>query len=384
MQNTLPTPTFPPEGDNPDLVFANLEAMRARGPLHRVTIAGIGEVWLVCDHKMIAGLLTSKGLSRAEPGRPSGIDVAELRRRVPASSLARASEEIADVVQRRANTMVRDALSRSSVDLALEYAFPLAFMVFAELFAIPEGDHAELLDLSKAASPLYTTLGDNADRRAATGALADYFFSLIHRKSRSAGRDFLSRLIVETGSSEATLQEISRIALLLYMAGQGPTANLLSSSMLHCLRHPSFCEQFSQNPEQIARATAELARFDSPVFPGVCRYAVYDMNLAGYEVRKGDRLVFPIAGVGRDPAYVNDPDRLMFARTRAPGLPFGHGPHHCPGRSIAILGVTAGLRGFVSHQRVRVASDAIIPRWSVSPLRALLNLHLVAKTQDSH
>ena len=126
------------------------------------------------------------------------------------------------------------------------------------------------------------------------------------------------------------------MCLLLLAAGHETTANLIGNGTLALLQHPDQLDWLAQHPDLTPQAIEELLRYDSPA-QVASRVARYDLVLGGVRVREGaagDRRAR--CGEPR-PARYPDPDRLDLARTGAPHLAFGNGPHFCVGAGLARL-----------------------------------------------
>jgi cytochrome P450 len=71
---------------------------------------------------------------------------------------------------------------------------------------------------------------------------------------------------------------------------------------------------------------------------GFLRTATVDVNLAGVDVRAGDRVRVMMTSANRDDAVFADPDGFdIFRREGRSHLGFGHGIHFCAGAALARL-----------------------------------------------
>lgn len=110
----------------------------------------------------------------------------------------------------------------------------------------------------------------------------------------------------------------------------------------------------------------EILRMEPPTFAmGAPRQAQEDCSLNGYAIKKGT-LMFPCMGViHRRPEHWDrgdefDPERwLEEPRSHGPEhgyMPFGAGPHSCPGRDIATMMAVYGLASFAQRLRFEFLS----------------------------
>jgi cytochrome P450 len=62
-----------------------------------------------------------------------------------------------------------------------------------------------------------------------------------------------------------------------------------------------------------------------------------DVELAGQQLRRGDKLTYWEMSANRDEAVFDDPFRFDVGRDPNPHVAFGHGKHFCLGASLARL-----------------------------------------------
>jgi len=77
-------------------------------------------------------------------------------------------------------------------------------------------------------------------------------------------------------------------------------------------------------------------RWLSIVSSGSPRLALRDVEIEGATIQRGDLVLFNLPAANRDPAVIDDPDRLDITRDAPPPhVAFGHGVHHCLGAPLA-------------------------------------------------
>jgi cytochrome P450 len=131
--------------------------------------------------------------------------------------------------------------------------------------------------------------------------------------------------------------------LLLVDAGGDTTRNLLSGGLLALMEHPEqFAWLMADLPARLPSAREELLRWTSPVIY-MRRTARHDVELAGQQIREGDKVVMYFGAANRDPAAFEAPESLDLARDPNPHLAFGTGPHGCLGQHIARIEIDAML-----------------------------------------
>jgi cytochrome P450 len=67
------------------------------------------------------------------------------------------------------------------------------------------------------------------------------------------------------------------------------------------------------------------------------RLVAEDMEFAGVQMKKNDRVMVGLPTASRDPAEYDHPDEVDFERTGIRHYAFGAGPHRCIGSHLARL-----------------------------------------------
>ena len=173
--------------------------------------------------------------------------------------------------------------------------------------------------------------------RKATGALFEYFEGQIEKRRTDPQDDLLTALMAaEEEGDRLDREELLSTLMLLLVAGNETTRNLIGNGMLALLRHPDQLERLRQHPDMLDAAVGELLRFDPPVqFDG--RIAREDVEVGGKTIRSGDRVISLLGAANRDPDAFAEPDRLDIGRSEKSHISFGRGIHYCLGASLAVL-----------------------------------------------
>ncbi|MFC5831495.1 cytochrome P450 [Nonomuraea insulae] len=226
-----------------------------------------------------------------------------------------------------------DDLERSGkpADLVSTFALPVPSLVICELLGVPYADRAEfqhrtarLLDMSL---PMEQRMALSRESRA-------YMGGLVAQAQSAPGEDMLGMLVREHGDDLSTA-ELVGIAGLLLVAGHETTSNMLGLGTLALLRHPEQLAMMRDDPAQVEPAVEELLRWLSIVPAGVPRTTTTEVKIAGHTIPAGEQVVLALPGANRDPALVDNPERLDITRGAPGHVAFGHGVHHCLGAPLA-------------------------------------------------
>jgi cytochrome P450 family 142 subfamily A polypeptide 1 len=79
-----------------------------------------------------------------------------------------------------------------------------------------------------------------------------------------------------------------------------------------------------------------MLRWVSPI-KNMARTATHDLELAGQDVKEGQKLLLLYPSANRDETVFEDPFRFDIERTPNDHVAFGFGPHFCLGNSLARL-----------------------------------------------
>jgi cholest-4-en-3-one 26-monooxygenase len=129
--------------------------------------------------------------------------------------------------------------------------------------------------------------------------------------------------------------ELELFFLMLTVAGNETTRNLMSGAMHAFFQHPDQWQRLRDDRSLLPTAVDEMLRFVSPVM-NFRRTAMVDLTMSGTDVKAGDKVVFFHASANRDENVFDSPDAFDIARDPNPHIAFGGGgPHFCLGTNLA-------------------------------------------------
>ena len=264
-------------------------------------------------------------------------------------------------------------------ELMSAFAQPLPVIVIAELLGIPPSDRDRFKQWSNkiaATTDLLNAEDAIMEAREATLALIDYFNDFIQARRDEPRDDLISALVAAQQTDEQlTHEEILAFAILLLVAGNETTTNLIGNGTLALLDNPEAFDSLRSQPDHLPAAIEEMLRYDSPV-QGVVRIARRDTTLGPQQIAQGDLLMLMLGAANRDPEQFDDPDRFNVDRDPNRHLSFGLGPHFCLGAPLARLEAEIAFTALLQRFPHIARGSADIERGGTLLLRGLTKLPL--------
>ena len=185
------------------------------------------------------------------------------------------------------------------------------------------------------------------DRIASLMQLRDYFSRLAADRRAAPGDDLISALTGDA-SEALTDDQVVGFCILLMVAGNETTTNLLGNLLNRLAAAPADWTAMRADPSLIEAAIEESLRVDSPA-QMVIRLAKTDVAISGQTIKAGERVMVYLASANRDPARWNDPANFELARERDRHIAFGHGVHTCIGAPLARMEAKAAMTALVAR-----------------------------------
>jgi cholest-4-en-3-one 26-monooxygenase len=138
--------------------------------------------------------------------------------------------------------------------------------------------------------------------------------------------------------------------MLLTVAGNETTRNLISHGMLALMEHPDQYDLMRNDPTLVDPGVEEMLRWASPVMH-FRRTASRDCEIGGQPIAAGDKVVIWYISANRDEDVFDDPFTFDVRRENNQHISFGGGgPHFCLGANLA-------------RMEARVMFDEIVKRF---------------------
>jgi len=273
------------------------------------------------------------------------------------------------------------AAAHGELEVMGDLANVLPVMVIAEMLGVSPALHARFKSWSDAIVEERAGVSrgtPSPEFLSARTALIAYFRDEIARRREMPGNDLISALVAAHDREEAlSSEELVRFLILLLLAGNETTTNLIGNGMLALMRNPEQLERLRAEPALMPHAIEEMVRYDGPVQATVRRVA-RTLDYDGTQLESDSLVLVILASANRDPEQFADPERFDIARDPNNHLGFGTGIHYCLGAALARLEGRIAIGAILERfPRLRlVEPDAVLRYKGSYSLRGLESLRI--------
>jgi len=280
-----------------------------------------------------------------------------IRKLVHSAFTPRQVARIEDSIKANAAAIVAELKAAGSgVDFVDHCAKELPIRTLSDMVGIPEGESEKVAHAADAlvswADPIYL-----AGRHPLEVLLENQMYlhqvanTLAAERRENPGNDLISALVhAEVDGDRLTDAEVAAFFVLLAVAGNDTTRQTTS----HALKALTDFEDqrawlMEDFDDRIGVAVEEMVRWASPVMT-FRRTAAVDVELGGWQIAAGEKVVMFYASGNWDTTVFDRPDVLDLGRKPNPHLGFGGGGRHfCLGAHVARTQLRA-IFGELLHQ----------------------------------
>ena len=227
---------------------------------------------------------------------------------------------------------------QGTADFVEQISAELPLQVIADLMGVPQEDRHLVFDWSNrmigAEDPEYQVSAEAAGQAAME--LYAYADQLCEQKRLDPHTDLFSVLTqAEMDGDSLSQLELDLFFLLLSVAGNETTRNLISGAMVAFFENPDQWERLQADRSLLPSAVEEMLRYVSPVMH-FRRQVAADVTVGDQKMVEGDKVVFWHISANRDETVFADPNSFDIGRTPNNHMAFGGGgPHFCLGANLA-------------------------------------------------
>lgn len=342
------------------------EAYRALHRSGRVHYNPKRSTWILSRHEDVraalrdtAAVTSTQGVTRFKISAPvlvlsDGEEHARLRKQVQPGFSKGAMASWQSMVDKLATELVADVLANPGCDVVERLAIPMPMRMIAHILGIPDGDVQQFRRWSEAGMHIIdfeaTRQGIVRSTKAivSVGALQRYFKKQFAAGALKGSDTVLGRLLAHTDDGSLTDDQLFFIAMLLLIAGNETTTNLLGGMFDTLAHNPDQFELIRSNPDLVGVAVEEQLRFSTPI-QNLYRYTRDDYRVGDVTIPAGSRILLSFAAANRDPLVYEEPDEYRADRNPRSHLAFGYGAHMCVGAPLARMEAQAVLRELITQ-----------------------------------
>ncbi|WP_420124965.1 cytochrome P450 [Longimicrobium sp.] len=352
-----------------------------------------GNCWLVTDHRAVRSILEDRRFTsdlrfasggKARPGRRLFIqDVVEKQivlsdgaeqhgaQRVILQESSRKMQELSGWIRELAAGLLEPLRPRGAFDLVGDFSLPYALQTVCRVFGIPVDDPVRVAELASWSSTMADLTSGYLNIRIQEITLfGEYFRKLVAARRASPSDDLVSSFL--TAGTFAQDEDLVINCMAAFAAGRVTSQKLIGDGVpMLFAEWATWRQMVAETPGVSRRLTEELLRMITPT-RYVGRHAIEDVDLsgewgAGHVIRAGQRVILFLEAANRDPARFPDPHELKWERQPNPHVAFGHGPHRCPGASIARAEIQIALETLLATFETLGPNPSAPPVWDPNP-----------------
>ena len=287
-----------------------------------------------------------------------------LRELVNRAFTPRMVAQLAPRIRSITDELLDAALSAGRMDLIPDLAIPLPVIMIAEILGVPPSDRQQFKrwsdDVASAVGGGITMQSEGVSEKT-IDELGAYFTRIIEQRRAAPREDLISALLAaELDGEKLSLNDLLNFCVLLLVAGNETTTNLIGNAVRTLLEHPDEFDRLRAEAIAVAGRGRRSAALPAARAGHGAPYHGSD-RAQGQPHTGGQGGVVWLAAANRDAAEFPNPDR--FDITRAPNrhLAFGLGIHFCLGAPLARLEAAVALEEVGRRlQNLRLEGE---PRW---------------------
>ncbi|HVN64690.1 MAG TPA: cytochrome P450 [Candidatus Binataceae bacterium] len=265
-----------------------------------------------------------------------------------------------------ANQLLDAVARKGELEVMADVADVLPVMVIAEMLGVPPELYPQFKrwsDTVVAGGNTFPGMPVPEDFRQATDALRGYLAEQIAMRRSKPGPDLISALVAAHADGESlTEAELLAFVVLLLLAGNETTTNLIGNGMLALGRNPDQMELVRSSPELTPRAIEEILRYDGPVQATV-RFAAEGAEVGGVAVPPNTGCFAILAAANRDPSRWENPGSFDVTREPQDHVAFGDGIHFCIGAPLARLEGAIAIGSMLQRfPKLRLKDSSVEPK----------------------
>jgi cytochrome P450 len=336
-----------------DAMWPYFERLRKEAPVHYCADSPFGPYWSVSTYAEIKEVDQSNDIFSSEPGitifdqaedfkmpmfiamdRPKHDQQRNVVQPVVApKNLA----NMQGIIRERVCRILDSLPTGETFDWVERVSIELTTQMLATLFDFPFDERHKLTRWSDVTTggPESGIVESFEQRREELIECLTYFQKLWGERQGGDGMDFVTMLTRGESTQNMDPMEFLGNLLLLIVGGNDTTRNSISGGVLALNQFPDEYDKLRRDASLIPNMVSEIIRWQTPL-AHMRRRALVDTELAGKQIKAGDKVVMWYFSGNRDESVFEDANRLIIDRKNArQHLSFGFGIHRCMGNRMA-------------------------------------------------
>ena len=337
-----------------------------------------GDYWVLSRYDDVAAALrdharfsSAQGTGRARATNPNLIDCdppdhTRLRRLVSRVFVPKAISARRAQIEAIVAGQLDHILQLGSCDLVDDFAAPLPITVIAEMMGVSPQYHADFKrwsDLAMEALAGELSAERAAEVEAGRVEMVQFFKDVVAERrvnpSADTEDDLIATLLSASDDERLSPSEVMAFCVLLLVAGNETTTNLIASTTLAVQSHLDQWQLVLDDRELVPSFVEETLRHDSPV-QAFFRTTRCPVDIAGRTIPADAKVMLLFGSANRDGSHFEAPDEFRSTRNPVDHLAFGAGIHICLGAALARLEAGVVAHAFAARVRsVRLQADVV-------------------------
>ncbi len=349
-----------PERFRSNTIWPYFERLRKEAPVHYCAHSRVGPYWSVTKYKDIMHVETNHAVfssdinlggiaiqnTKPDYRRESFIAMDEPRhgqqRKAVAPMFAPQNlDQLANTIRVRAREILDHLPRNETFDWVDRVSVELTTQMLATLFDFPWEERCKLTrwsNVATAAPGNREIIASEAARDAELRECGAYFAELWNERIKQPPKtDLISMMAHSEATRSMDPKNFLGNLILLIVGGNDTTRNSLSGSVYGLNLFPGEYVKLRENHALVPSLVPEVIRWQTPL-AHMRRTALVDTQIAGKEIKKGEKVVMWYVSGNRDEDMFEHADALQIERRNARNqLSFGFGIHRCLGLRLAEL-----------------------------------------------
>jgi len=233
-------------------------------------------------------------------------------------------------VRELAVSLIEAFRTKGECEFMEDFARPYPISIFLKLMDLPLELRSDFLAWE------YQVLHakDMDVRRDGLNKIISYLQKVIDERRPAPGDDLIGFAIKARINGEPLSDDdVMGLVFMLYIGGLDTVVATLGFMFKYLASHPDKRRELIDNPALLPDAIDEMLRVFATV--NSSRLVTRDLEFAGVQMKKGDRVYVTTIAANRDPDEFDNPHDVDFRRAGNRHLTFAAGPHRCIGSHLA-------------------------------------------------